>query len=316
MGELSPTTPSTPTGEFLGHLRPGTPEWDAARAGLTVTATEIAAVMGLSPWTSRFTLWHKKAGLPTERRDATGAMRWGLRLEDDVEAEFLQQHPEFVAVDAGTWRHRERPWQRCTPDRLLYRLDRTADWDDAVSIADEPVELLEIKTSPYGDGWENGLPVYYRAQVLWQLDTLGFGTGRVALLIGAGWEYREYIVERDETDLDLMRKEAANFLDSIERGERPPIDASASTYQTVRAQAEGRDDIAVEVPPEMADRYETALADTVAAEAALTGARAELLDAIGDGRWATVAGRRVAQRTVRNGRTYSLIPCKKKASTP
>ena len=67
---------------------------------------------------------------------------------------------------------------------------------------------------------------------------------------------------------------------------------------------------------EMADRYETALADTVAAEAALTGARAELLDAIGDGRWATVAGRRVAQRTVRNGRTYSLIPCKKKASTP
>jgi len=292
----------TPTGVYLGSLTPGTPEWDAARGGLCITATEIAAVVGLSPWMSRFTLWHKKAGLPTPRFEATPEMRWGSRFEDDVEEEFSEQHPEFLVAAAGTFRHRDRPWQRATPDRLLYRLAPDAG----------PDEVLEIKTSPFGDGWEDGLPVHYRCQLIWQMDTLGLLRARTPLLVLSGLEYREYEVEYDPAEAALLRKEARDFLDSVEAGVRPPIDSAADTYQTIRAQHPGRDDVEVPIAAALADRYEAAGAAQKTAEADRRKAASEVLDAIGGARWAIdPTGRRVAQRTT----TGSLTPCKQKAST-
>ena len=316
--------PVTPTGVHLGLLTPGTPEWDAARSGLTVTATEIAAVVGLSPWMSRFTLWHKKAGLPTPAFEASPAMRWGGRFEDDVAEEFGEQHPEFIFVDAGTWRHRGRPWQRATPDRLLapvcgcglHRPDCCDPEDCGPCCPDCPTcptqgvraaELLEIKTSLFGDDWADGLPVHYRCQVMWQLDTLGLSRARVALLILSGLEYREYEIEYDAEEAAFLRGEARAFLDSVAAGQRPPIDSAADTYQTVRAQHEGRDDIEVQIPAALAERYEAAGAAQKAAEEERRQAAAEVLDAIGTGRWATdPTGRRIAQRTTAN----SLTPCK------
>lgn len=304
--------PRTPAGVWLGAHTPGTPGWDAARAGLCITATEIPAVLGLSPWQSRFSLWHKKAGLPSPPFEATPQMKWGSRFEDDVEEEFTGAHPEWLVGEAGTWRHKERDWQRATPDRLLYPLTDADDWDGATDIG-EPTELLEIKTSPWGDDWEDGLPVYYRAQALWQLDTLGLKRCRVALLILAGLVYREYVVDYDPADAELMRKRAAEFLDDVREGRRPPIDDSDVTYQTVRRQPEGREDVEVPIPAELAGRYENALAHSKKAAAELTGARSEVLDLIGEGRWAVSNERRVAQRTVRtDGSTLALQPCKPK----
>lgn len=306
--------PAAPSGVWLGHLTPGTPEWASARSGLCITATEIAAVVGLSPWESRFSLWHRKAGLPTPARTTSPEMSWGSRLEPVVAQAWAEGYPGLWPVEAGTWRHRERDWQRATPDRLLYACAADPEWEGATAVGAEPAALLEVKTSPFGDGWEDGVPVYYRCQIQWQLDTLGLSTCHVALLV-SGHDYREYVVEYDTDDAELLRREAEAFLASVEAGERPAIDSSTATYQTVRRQPEGREDVEVEVPAALADRYEAASAAKRAAEDEHRQAAAEVLDAVGDGRWAVSDGRRVAQRTVRDGRTHSLIPCKQKAST-
>lgn len=111
------SAPTTPTGVLLGRFEPGTPEWAEARAGLTITATEIAAVLGLSPWMSRFTLWHKKAGLRTAPFESNPAVEWGIRLEDVVAAKWAEEHADTTElVSAGTWQHTSRPndWD---PDR-------------------------------------------------------------------------------------------------------------------------------------------------------------------------------------------------------
>jgi putative phage-type endonuclease len=313
-----PVTRTAPEGVFLGDFTPGTPEWDAARGGLCITATEIAAVLGLSPWMSRFTLWHKKAGLPTAPFEMNPAIEWGSRLEPAVIGKFADEHPEWILGPAGTWRHREREWQRATPDQLLYPVTPATDWAGASDVAAQPTELLEAKTSPYGDDWppagSDAVPVWYRCQAIWQMDTLGIHTRtRIGLLV-SGHDYREYVVEYDPADAALMRQAAREFLDTVTAGQRPPIDTSDSTYQTIRRQAEGRDDVEVEIPPEMADRYETAQAIAKAAAEELTGAKAAVLDAIGANRWAAVAQRRIAQRTVRaDGTTLALQPCKQKA---
>lgn len=304
--ESPETAPVTPDGVLLGVFEPGSKEWDQARAGLCITATEIPAVLGLSPWQSRFSLWHKKAGLPTAPFQMNPAMEWGTRLEPAVVGKFADDHPEWLSVGTGTWQNRDRPWQRATPDRLLIPRTPAAEQNQAVTA------LLEAKTSPFGDDWGDGLPIYYRAQVLWQLDTLGLTTCHVALLV-SGHDYSEYTVEYDATDAQTMRDAAVAFLNDVALGVRPPIDSSDATYQTIRRQPEGVEDVDVDIDPLLAERYEDAFTAAKAADENKQLAVSEVLDAIGNGRHAVSLGRRIATRSVRSdGTTHALQPARSK----
>ncbi|MDG9701719.1 YqaJ viral recombinase family protein [Streptomyces sp. DH37] len=295
------TTAITPTGILLGQFTPGTPEWEKARGGLCITATEIAAVLGLSPWQSRFSLWHKKAGLPSPPFETNPAMEWGVRLEPAVAAKYADNHPDLTLHETGTWRHAQREWQRATPDR----------------IADD--RLVELKTSPTGDEWgpdgdPDGVPIHYRCQTLQQMDVLGYRRTDIAVLIG-GCDYREYTVWFDETDAQVMRDAAERFLDDVRHGNRPDIDDSDATYQTIRRQPAGREDVDVQIPIDLADRYEATGANLRAAEAARRQAASEVLDLIGSGYRAVCGDRRIAYRTVNpDGTTHALQPYRSTAA--
>ena len=104
---------------LLGWFEPGTPEWHAARAN-GIGGSEIAAVVGLSPHESRFSLWHRKKGLvgPVEENPQ---MRWGKKHEPTICAEFAELHPEWIVHISGTYAAAGRAWQIANPDRLLYR---------------------------------------------------------------------------------------------------------------------------------------------------------------------------------------------------
>lgn len=287
------TTVSSPTGILLGQYTPGTPEWDQARAGLCITATEIAAVVGLSPWQSRFSLWHKKAGLPTPPFQPNPAIEWGNRLEAVVARKFADEHGMELR-ETGTWRHRDREWQRATPDRI---------GDNC---------LVEVKTSPFGDEWgpagSDTIPIYYRCQIQWQMDVTGYRTTHIALLV-SGHDYREYTVEYDEGDAKTLRDAAEEFLDDVRRGIRPPIDGADATYQTIRVQPAGREDRDVEIPFGTVCRWDEAYEKHRAAETQLAAVRGEVLDLIGNGYRAVCEDRRIAYRTVNaDGTTLALQP--------
>jgi putative phage-type endonuclease len=306
------TALTVPDGILIGHLTPGTDAWEEARAGLTITATEIAAVVGLSPWMSRFTLWHKKAGLRAAPFEMTPAIEWGNRLEDAVAAKWQDEHPGYIAAPAGTWKHRERQWQRATPDRLICR-QPSSEFD----LPETTEELLEVKTSPMGDDWgpsgaEDGVPIWYRCQAIWQMDTLGLRRTRFGVLI-SGHDYREYTVDYDEDEAQILRKAAVQFLDEVRDGIRPSIDSADDTYKTIRVQPDSFEDVDVEIAAEAAARYENAQAASKAAAAELTTAKSVVLDLIGTGRRAVVDGRRIAYRIAKaDGTTKSLNPYKQK----
>ncbi len=73
-------------------------EWLAARQR-GVTATDIPAVLGISPWSSPFSLYWRKAGVLNGDDGDTDAMRWGRRLEQPIADEFADRHPEFDVAD-------------------------------------------------------------------------------------------------------------------------------------------------------------------------------------------------------------------------
>jgi putative phage-type endonuclease len=286
----------------LGWFEPGSDAWHAARAN-GIGGSEIAAVLGLSPYESRFSLWHRKKGLigPVEE---TPQMRWGKKHEPTICEEFAELHPEAGVVPSPTFAAAGRPWQIANPDRLLVGQQPGAT---------RPTALLEAKTARDDEGWgEEGtgeIPVWYRAQCLWYLDVLGVTTCHVAVLIGLA-DYREYVVEYDPDEAALMRSRAEAFMHSLAANLRPEIDGHSATYQAIRELPDGLDDVDVEIPTALRDRFHAAQDQAWAAEDELTACKGELLDAIGTGRRAVCERQRVATRTVRDGGTYQLLPAR------
>lgn len=271
---------------FVGDFEPGSPEWHAARAH-GIGGSEVAAVLGLSPFESRFSLWHRKKGLatPVAQNDV---MYWGTRLEDVIRGEFNLRHAGELppALTVGTWRHAARPWQIANPDGKLGD------------------ELYEGKTAYNDEGWgEEGteeIPVYYRTQCLWYLDVFGLNLCHVAVLI-SGSDYREYYVERANDEMALMRERVAEFLDTLRENTRPNIDEHDATYAVVRELNPDIEDVKFDVPGHIAVPYLDALAAQKAAEAEKQRAATEVLDAMGNARRAMFDGDQIAMRVPGRG---------------
>jgi putative phage-type endonuclease len=228
-------------------------EWlEARRHG--VTASEIAVIMGLSPWSSPYALfWRKLGELPEQ--DDSDAMALGRYLESYVLDRFEDRHPEFVVAAGGQhlYSHPDRPWQMATPDAMLHEADLshmpTRHGPMVTSIY--PVAVLEAKTDASHDGWgedgTDGIPVRYRCQVLWQCDVLGVDHWYLACLFLHSRKLRVYegVIDADaEADLKIMRDTAQCFLDDIRDGNPPDVDwrpATTTALKRLHPSVEDRD---------------------------------------------------------------------------
>jgi putative phage-type endonuclease len=209
-------------------------EWLAARRQ-GVTASEIAVVMGLSPYDSPFALYHRKRGDLPETED-TDAMERGRILEPYIADRFAKLHPEFTVMGDGRtlYAHPDRPWQLATPDRLACERE----WGDLPY----PVAVLETKTDAggddqWGDDGSDQIPVHYRCQVLWQMDVLGVTAAYVACLAMRSWKLRVYELTMDgpaEADLKIMRDTAECFLDDVRDGRAPDVDWRPQTAAALK----------------------------------------------------------------------------------
>ena len=296
---MTTTLPPLPAGQLVGWFEPGSPDWHAARAN-GIGGSEISAVIGLSPFESRFSLWHRKAGLVAPVQESN-EMYWGKKLEPAVCAEFEVRNPGWQALVAPTFHGTGRPWQIVNPDRITVG-------------PDGEVHLVEAKTSRDAEGWgEEGtdqVPVYYRAQCRWYLDGLGLQRCRLIVLI-SGSDYREYLIEADPAEAQMMRDRAAAFLTTVHRQERPPIDGHEATYRVVKELPDAMDDVDIEIAEALRDRYWAALDACKTAEAEKRAAAGLVLDDIGTGRRAVVGRQKVATRIAKpDGSTKSLQPAR------
>jgi putative phage-type endonuclease len=249
-------------------------EWLAARRQ-GVTASEIAVLMGLSPWDSPYALYHRKRGdLPGQEDNM--AMAIGRHFEDFVAGQFAMQHDEFhLAGDGRTlYAHPERPWQLATPDRIVndVRFDMLPGVDEVFEEY-EPYAVLEAKTDGGFDGWgDDGtdeIPVHYRCQVLWQMDVLGVTTGFVACLFMNRRQLRVYELtmdDRAQSDLKVMRSAARRFLERIDHGDAPGIDWRPATTGALKHLHPDVQDVDVPISTQLAGRYMAAVRNLKAAE--------------------------------------------------
>lgn len=280
---------------LVGRFENNSPEWhELRRTG--IGGSDIAPIVKASPWTSPFTLWAKKTGKIDDSFTPSEAAEWGTRLEAVIIDKFEEAHPELTVYrDAGTWANIDRPWQLANPD--------------AVFEQDGEFGILEIKTARYeedwrgSDGWQ--VPVYYRTQVQWYLQTFGFKRAIVAVLF-SGSKYIELEVEADTFEQDTNLAEVVAFREYVEADRQPDFDGALSTLETVRELHPNITDDEVELA-ELGKLYTTALAALDEAEASLNQAKALVLDEMGDAKRGLIDGEWKVTRQARGGGKPFLV---------
>jgi putative phage-type endonuclease len=261
-------------------LDPGTPEWVAE-----MTASKVAAVLGLSPWESPFSLWYRMAGQLGPDPETPQQTR-GHYLEPAV-ATWLADQYDLRLSPGRCWRSTVHPWQVASPDRLAGYLFRGA---DATQHADA---VVEVKTAADWEHWgpDGGdeIPPYYRVQVIWQCDTLGLPKGYVGVLLPR-LEFRGYVITPEPGEAEFIRDQARAFLDSLAASEPPDVDGHSETYRAVRRLHPEIDGTDAPVEPQLAYAYAASVQGLAAAKAEAQLRQSQLAVAMGDARRAVLLG--------------------------
>lgn len=287
-----------------------------------IGASDIAAVLGISPWQSPFSLhWQKVHGWEDPDDDH---MEAGRRMEPMIAewwADRFGTVENLVIRPGGLYRSTERPWQLATPDRLVHLACGDCGGRGYVNghmcqdcyssgLGSPPVAVLECK-HPYdwdgfGEPGTNEIPVYYLAQVQQQCDVLGVHEWWLAAY--AGHEFRVYRGYRDDADVRVLRHRGAAAWAAIERREPPDVDEHPATVDTLKRLHPSIEDRDVQVGVAFAEGYRRARAARARAAALVDRyeARARLL--LGTARRLMCGKQLVVSRSIyeRGGEEYDL----------
>lgn len=147
-------------------------EWHEARRS-SLGASEVAAVLGLSPWQTPLSVWRTKVLGETNQINPDAAY-WGHAHEATIAQWIRDTHPEIGEVTSVGWsvRSHQHPWLTASPDRLILETNPTI-----------PVEL-KTDDGFARESWADAVPDYYRIQSIVQQGIQGAPFGWLAVLHG------------------------------------------------------------------------------------------------------------------------------------
>jgi len=274
-----PITPAPP--------EPGSPAWLK-----TVSASKVAAILGVSKWDTPYSMWRKmRSEIPSDDGKNADDKTRGDYCEPAVLAWWADQHPEVHTIRRQVYvTHPDLPWATATTDAL-------ADDDQGNTI------IVEAKTDDSHDDWgtpgTDEIPAYYAAQVMWSLAVLPEAQfACVAVLFGhphLGFE--EFIVERDDELIAAIVAKCAAFYESLTSDVPPDLDDHVATYDAIRAMHPLIDTgEVVELTPDQAWEFLDAGDAAKAAVVRERAAKTVVLDALGNAQFGMCDGVKVARR--------------------
>lgn len=178
-----------------------------------VTSTESAALFGLSPYMTRFELWHRKRERFVEQMTDTPRLKWGRRLQDAIAV--------GVAEDMGWQARRLDVYMRDEQDRI------GSSFDFEAVCPKRGRGLMEIKNVDrfvFAEAWDEAEgPRHIELQVQHEMEVADLPWCALVALVG-GNEAKVIVRERDLAIGRRVRAEVREFWRSVEANEPPSPD--------------------------------------------------------------------------------------------
>ena len=183
--------------------------------------SDVAAIVGASPWKSYAALWAEKTGRWQERDiSASPSVRFGVDNEQKV-AELFAEATGKRVYETGHFHRKDARWMQASPDRLIF--------DEAAG--------LECKTtsSNYAYEWSEGnIPDAYYCQVQWYMAVMGFDVWYIACMFRDTERFIWRTIERNDTFIKYIEQQASRFWGLVQSGTFPSNDGSADYLKLVQ----------------------------------------------------------------------------------
>jgi len=187
--------------------------WLEKRRGC-ITGTDIAALMGVSPYKTLTGVWLDKKGISGELKD-NEAMYWGRALEDVI----ARRYSRDTGQDLLKGSFMQKGIVGGTIDFLAPDLDKIVE-----------IKTAGIRQSSYwGDSNLELVPTQYLCQVQWYMGLHNKEKADIAVLI-AGNDYRVYPINFNPELFKMMRDVAEDFWSDYIIGSKEPLPDGSNDY--------------------------------------------------------------------------------------
>lgn len=218
--------------------------WLDARRPL-LGASEVASVLGLSPWTPAIETWARKTTRVEEAQDEVSeSMALGLELEPFLLAALRDRSGCPVERSGVLLRSKPYPHLGATQDGSVTAMAGTP-LARSIPVLIGQVGTVEVKTAGGGfaEQWEQKdgyrgvalVPAWYLPQVDTQLAVTGAPFAVFAALLGGrGFRFRWTVVERNQSRIDeLVERTAAWWQAHVVRDVPPEPDGSEAAADLI-----------------------------------------------------------------------------------
>lgn len=265
-------------------LTPGSPEWCRR-----VSPSKVAACMGLSPWDSQRSMYHKMRGeVPWD--EETPAMERGTLCEPAVLAWWRKHHEHDGWTDQPSATVGD--WCVATPD--------------ALTTMDGLPTIVEAKTSAEDDAWgtpgTDEVPVYYLTQALFAAHVLRLnGTDaqqiHMPVLFGRRLRFENYVIGYNAELAESLFARMEQWRDDLAADVAPELDDTIATWDAVRKVHPDIDrGESIELDEKTARAVVEWTDELKSTKAAQRLATSTVLDRMGRAQYATHNGVRIARR--------------------
>ena len=181
-------------------------EWLKFRSGF-IGGSDAAAVVGLNPFVSPFSLWAEKTGQqpPFEGNLATEV---GAFLEEFVANKFCEQTGKKVRRENATLTNSDYPWAAANLDRVIVGED--------AGVEIKTTSSMSLKRFKNGE-----FPPRYYVQICHYLAVTGKQKWYLACLIGNS-DFRIFEIERDEEEIQALMDAEKSFWEEHVLTKVPP----------------------------------------------------------------------------------------------
>ena len=142
----------------------------------TVGGSDVAAIFGVSPWTTPLELWNiKKGRMKPPKKANANQLEMGHLLEPIAAHWYAKKTGNIVTVDTNLYQHADHPYALANFDRRFTR------------VSDGVPGILECKSCTFhkSDEWADGaIPLYYELQLRFYLAVADVEIGAFSAIWG------------------------------------------------------------------------------------------------------------------------------------
>lgn len=213
--------------------------------------SDIAAILGVSPYKTAYQLWLEKTGQVEDEPDPgkEKILRRGKLMEPVIVQMAKEEYGIEITAHNQRYIDDEFPFMSAEID---------FEWKD-----NDGIQNADCKSaSPFTAHWwgkeqgDDSIPVYYTAQFLWgqgiKNKRLGHRQRTLCITLLGSDDLRVYRVERDDNMIEYMREEAKKFWAMVKNGAPP----EAKNLEDVRLMWPQDNGERIEATPEIAEKVE------------------------------------------------------------